>query len=56
MSSVDVGQVQSSKIKVKEMFPTDRERLCPGHVKAMPIERTVTELDVKEEGKCPLLM
>ena len=38
------------------METADKERLCPGHERAMPIERTVIELDVKEEGKCPLLM
>ena len=38
------------------METADKERLCPGHERAMPIERTVIELDVKEEGKCPLLI
>ena len=38
------------------METTDKEWLCPGHERAMPIERTVMELDVKLVGKCPLLM
>ena len=38
------------------METTDKEWLYPGHERAMPIERTVMELDVKEENKCPLLM
>ena len=54
VSSVDVGQDQSGRIKVKEMFPW--KQLCPGHERAMLVERTVMEFDVKEEGKCPLLM
>ena len=32
------------------MTTDDRGRLCPGHERALPIERTVMELDVKEEG------
>ena len=32
----------------------DKEQLCPGHERAMPIERTVIELDVKEEGRLHL--
>jgi len=27
------------------------DRICPGHERALPIQQTVMELDVKEEGK-----
>ena len=33
------------------MTTVEKVRLCPGHERALPIERTVMELDVKEEGK-----
>ena len=33
-----------------------KDQLCPGHERAMPVERTVMEIDVTEEDKCPLLM
>ena len=38
------------------MVTTDKEWLCSGHERAMPIERTVMDLDMKEEGKRPLLV
>ena len=33
------------------MTTKEKGRLCPGHERALPIERTVMELDVKDEGK-----
>ena len=45
-------EVESGKGEMDVSLETpDKERLCPGHERAMPIERTVMELDVKEEGR-----
>ncbi|XP_052816677.1 ATP-dependent DNA helicase Q4-like isoform X2 [Mya arenaria] len=35
--------------------PRHKERLCPGHERALPIQQTVLDLDVKEEGISTLL-
>ncbi|XP_069114414.1 ATP-dependent DNA helicase Q4-like [Argopecten irradians] len=32
-----------------------KPRICPGHERAIPIEDTVSNLDVKEEGLCTLM-
>ncbi len=34
----------------EEIAPTPR--ICPGHERALPVEATVMELDVREEGVC----
>ena len=37
--------------QTSETLPEVKARLCPGHERALPIQQTVMDLDVKEEGK-----
>ena len=53
-----VGTSDKDEIIVSSQVDADtqrtdslRERICPGHERALPIEQTVIELDVKEEGR-----
>jgi len=34
----------------EESSSSNLKRVCPGHERAIPIEKTVQELDIKEEG------
>ncbi|XP_045192518.2 ATP-dependent DNA helicase Q4-like isoform X2 [Mercenaria mercenaria] len=42
-------------LETSEKNATEKARLCPGHERALPIQETVMDLDVKEEGISTLL-
>ena len=33
-----------------DAYSVSSKRICPGHERAIPIEKTVQELDIREEG------
>lgn len=50
-SECDKDQEQSASSKEEGRHSgKPKQRLCPGHERALPIQQTVMELDVKEEG------
>lgn len=55
----DIGNSNKSDNDISKEWKTEsgdktdgkKARLCPGHERSLPIEQTVMELDIKEEGK-----
>ena len=39
------------KVEVSDDTVGNKVRVCPGHERALPIQQTVMDLDVKEEGR-----
>ena len=39
------------KVEVSDETVGNKVRVCPGHERALPIQQTVMDLDVKEEGR-----
>ncbi|XP_041457566.1 ATP-dependent DNA helicase Q4-like [Lytechinus variegatus] len=44
--------------QANEENPTDEpsQNICPGHASSMPVETTVQDLDIKEEGTCFIMI
>jgi hypothetical protein len=46
--NVKVEESCDPRPQTNDVLPN--QRLCPGHERALPIQQTVMDLDVKEEG------